>query len=81
MSNVGSVATVSARLASPLVAIALEQPRGISSKLPFGTNKSIERLSRDAQLLAEVADIGVALGHGSLRQPKLGRRHCEGPTI
>jgi hypothetical protein len=42
------------------------------------SNEAVERLARDAQLRAQVADLGVTLGHCCLRQAELGRRHRVG---
>ena len=36
----------------------MEQLRGVSSQLPLGTNEAVERLARDAQFGAQVADLG-----------------------
>ena len=61
------------------LALALEQLGTIGAQLPLGIDEAVEGLACDAQLLAQVADRGIPLGHGRLRQAQLGRRHGVGP--
>lgn len=61
-------------------ALALQQLGAVGAQLARGADKAIERLPRDAQLVAKVSNLGVALGHGRLREAQLGRRHPVRPA-
>jgi hypothetical protein len=43
-----------------VLALALEQLRAVGAQFPLGIDEAVESLARDAQLLAQVADLGVA---------------------
>src|SRR5262249_8664032 len=60
--------------------LALEQLVTVRSQLALGADEAVERLARNAQLLAQVTNLGVALGHGGLRQAQLSGCHRIGPA-
>jgi len=62
------------------LALALEQLRAVGAQLALGIDEAVKRLTRDAKFRAQVADLGVTIGHSGLRQAKLGRRHRVGPA-
>ena len=61
-----------------LTLYAVRLSKFVCRQFPLGTDKAVERLARDAQFRAQVADLGVTLGHCCLRQAKRGRRHYVG---
>ena len=40
-----------------MLTLALEQLRAVGTQLPLGIDEAVEGLARDAQLLAQVADL------------------------
>ena len=48
-------------LAPTSIPATLEQLRTVRAQLPFRIDEAVESLARDAQLLAQLADLGVTL--------------------
>src|SRR5437763_7672792 len=58
----------------------LQQLPPVLAEFTGWSDMPVEGLPGDAELAAQVADVGLLIGHGGAGEAKLGRGHLVGPT-